>query len=457
MQIPLSLVEKYNVPVPRYTSYPPANFFSGNISVPEYLQSVKESNSRDPQNISIYIHIPFCSQLCLYCGCNNYITKDGALMKDYMRALLQEIRMISSLLDHGRKVSQVHWGGGTPNVIPSGYIGEVMNLLKEEFNYTDHPEIAMECNPAHLNREYVDDLAAYGFNRISLGIQDFREKVLRTVNREVPVIPVPELTEMIRTAGMSFNLDFIYGLPFQSADSFSETIDQALKISPDRLVTFSYAHVPWVKQAQKKLEEYGLPSANEKLKMFEKAWSAMKNAGYVPIGLDHYAKPEDDLAKALQNRALHRNFQGYCTLGTTGQVYAFGVTGISQLDEGYIQNIRDVNEYIDSLKKGELKIEKGYFLSEKEKIIRHVINEIMCNNYFSWTQVANFFQSSPGNIKKLLNFCNDKLDPFCNDRLLDYTDDELVIHDLGRFFLRNIAALFDPNIDDHTRKYSKAV
>ena len=457
MKIPVSLVEKYNVPVPRYTSYPPANFFRENITVPEYLQAVKESNDRDPRNISIYMHIPFCSRLCLYCGCNNHITKDEVIKQDYMKALQMEIKMISSLLDHGRKVSQVHWGGGTPNVIPAVYIGEVMNLLKEEFRFTANPEIAMECNPAYLDKEYIDKLAAYGFNRISLGVQDFNEKVLRAVNRKAPDIPVPELSDMIRSAGMSFNLDFIYGLPFQSADSFSGTIDEALKIGPDRLVTFSYAHVPWVKKAQKKLEEYGLPPAGEKLKMFEKAWSAMKGAGYVPIGLDHYAKPENSLAQALNNRTLHRNFQGYCTLETTGQVYAFGVTGISQLDEGYIQNSKGVTEYIDSQRKGELRIGKGYFLSEKEKVIRHIINEIMCNNYLSWPQVANCFQSSPGDIKKLLNFSDDKLEPFSNDRLLDYTGDELFVHDLGRFFLRNIAALFDPNIDDHTRKYSKAV
>jgi oxygen-independent coproporphyrinogen-3 oxidase len=458
MKIPFELIEKYNIPVPRYTSYPPANFFSTDFSTTDYLKAVVQSNQEKPENISIYIHIPFCTQLCLYCGCNTHITKNTELMSDYMRSLKKEFRMIIPLLDRSRKVSQIHWGGGTPNVLPPGYIGEIMDLLRSEFRFIDCPEIAVECNPAHLDEKYIKELAAFGFNRISLGVQDFQEKVLSAVRREVPVIPVPELCTMIRShPGMSVNLDFIYGLPYQSAGSFAETIDRAIEIAPDRLVTFSYAHVPWVKKSQKKLEEYGLPSAEEKVKMFENAWERMKDAGYIPIGLDHYSKPEDELTKALKSRTLHRNFQGYCTRETTGQVYAFGVTGISQLENVYAQNVRTVKEYIQVIESGEIRIEKGHSLSDTEKVVREVINEIMCNHYLSWEQIADRFSTSPGEIKALLDFNEEKLDPFRDDHLLEYTDDDLLIYDIGRFFLRNIAAVFDIHIGDLSRKYSRSV
>lgn len=458
MKIPFELIEKYNVPVPRYTSYPPANFFDADFGTADYLKAVGQSNCEEPANVSIYIHIPFCTQLCLYCGCNTHITKDQELMRDYMQALKKEFRMIIPLLDHDRKVSQIHWGGGTPNVLPPEYIGEIMDLLKSEFQLIDHPEIAVECNPAHLDGQYIEKLATYGFNRISLGVQDFREDVLRAVRREVPAIPVAELCAMVRShPGLSVNLDFIYGLPFQSADSFSQTIDRAVGMAPDRLVTFSYAHVPWVKKAQKKLESFGLPSPDEKVKMFENAWGQMKAAGYVPIGLDHYALPDDDLAKALKNRTLHRNFQGYCTRETTGQVYAFGVTGISQLESVYAQNARTVSAYIRSVQQGQVNIEKGYVLSDIEKMIREIINEIMCNQYLSWELVAGRFGMNPPELKTLLRFTNEKLEPFRNDGLLEYTDHDLTIFDPGRFFLRNIAAVFDIHIGDLSRKYSKSV
>ncbi len=458
MKIPQALIEKYNVPVPRYTSYPPANFFVDDFGTTDYLKAVDESNREKPENISIYLHIPFCTQLCLYCGCNTHITKDKNLMRTYVDALKKEIGMIRPLLDRNRKVSQIHWGGGTPNALPSAYIGEIMDILTSEFQFIDKPEIAVECNPAYLDEKYIADLASFGFNRISMGVQDFQEKVLNAVNREIPSIPIEELYKMIKShKGMSVNLDFIYGLPFQTADSFAKTMERALEISPDRLVTFSYAHVPWVKKAQQKLEEYGLPSPDEKVKMFETGWAQMKAAGYIPIGLDHYAKPEDDMAQALQTRTLHRNFQGYCTRETTGQVYAFGVTGISQLENVYAQNARTVSEYIESINSGNIQIVKGYTMTRTEKIIRQIINEIMCNQYLSWNKVAENFGTTAQEIKELLDFTNDKLDGFKADQLLEYNDDELIIYDIGRFFLRNIAAVFDIHVGDPSRKFSQSV
>lgn len=458
MKIPIGLIEKYNVPVPRYTSYPPANFFSEEFVTGDYLLAVEESNMKQPENISIYLHIPFCTQLCLYCGCNTHITKDQDMMSYYVNALKKEIYMLGKLLDRKRKISQIHWGGGTPNVLPANYIGEIMELFTSDYQFIDKPEIAIECNPAHLNEDYIDKLVSYGFTRISLGVQDFQEKVLNAVHREVPSIPIKELVNMIRKhPGVSVNLDFIYGLPYQTAESFGNAIDQAIEINPDRLVTFSYAHVPWVKKAQKKLEKYGLPDPEDKVKMFEEGWARMTKAGYIPIGLDHYAKPDDDMAIALKERTLHRNFQGYCTRETTGQVYAFGVTGISQLEDAYAQNARTVKEYIDFIERGMIQVVKGYDLSPTDKIIRQIINEVMCNQYLSWKQIAGQFSKTVYELKSLLGFTESKLDGFVKDKLLTYTTEEIVITDLGRFFLRNIAAVFDVRLKGSIQKFSKSV
>lgn len=458
MKIPVALIDKYNVPVPRYTSYPPANFFRDDFVTGDYLLAIEESNKKEPQNISIYLHIPFCTQLCLYCGCNTHITKDQDMMQHYMDALKKEIRMLNKLIDHNRKISQIHWGGGTPNVLPANLIGEVMAIFNSEYQFIDRPEIAIECNPAHLDQAYINNLVSFGFNRISLGVQDFQEKVLNTVHREVPSIPISKLVAMIRQhPGVSVNLDLIYGLPYQSVASFGKTVEKAIAINPDRLVTFSYAHVPWVKKAQKKLEEHGLPDPEDKVKMFEEAWTRMTNAGYIPIGLDHYAKPDDDMAIALNKRSLHRNFQGYCTRETTGQVYAFGVTGISQLEDVYTQNARTVKEYIDTVENGMIKVVKGYALSDTDKIIRQIINEIMCNQYLSWKQIAKQFNTTVKNLKKLLNFTESKLDGFVADKLLTYTEEEINITNLGRFFLRNIAAVFDIRLEGSIQKFSKSV
>jgi oxygen-independent coproporphyrinogen-3 oxidase len=222
-------------------------------------------------------------------------------------------------------------------------------------------------------------------------------------------------------------------------------------------VTFSYAHVPWVKKAQKKLEKYGLPDPEDKVKMFEEAWARMTQAGYIPIGLDHYAKPDDDMAIALKEKTLHRNFQGYCTRETTGQVYAFGVTGISQLEDVYAQNARTVKEYIDFVDRGMIQVVKGFAMTDNDKIIRRIINEIMCNQYLSWQQIATVFQKTVEELKSLLRFKESKLDEFVGDDLLTYTTEEIVITDLGRFFLRNIAAVFDLRLEGSLQKFSKSV
>lgn len=458
MKIQEKLIEKYNVPVPRYTSYPPANFFSTEFNNEDYIRAIEVSNHEWPENISIYIHIPFCPKICYYCGCNTHLTRDQNKMRVYVDAVKKEILMVKKYLDPKRKVCQIHWGGGTPNSLPIGMVEEIMDVIQSNFSFIENPEIAMECHPALLDSNYIDALVKSGFNRLSLGIQDFNLKVLENVNRDPSEIPVEELVQMIRSHGdIGVNLDFIYGLPFQDVKSFSETIEQAVKISPDRLVTFSYAHVPWIKKAQKILEVPGLPQANEKLAMFEAAYKILTQNGYKAIGLDHYAKADDELNTALENRTLHRNFQGYCTRETTGQVYAFGATGISQMESAYAQNAKDTNEYVAQIESGNFYIEKGYSLNKTEKIIKHVINEIMCNYYLSWADAAQRFEVSEEDIKATVELEESRLQDFVADGLLNYNSNDISVTKSGRFFVRNIAASLDPNLKKATKKFSKSL
>jgi oxygen-independent coproporphyrinogen-3 oxidase len=334
-----------------------------------------------------------------------------------------------------------------------------MDTIHENFEFIDKPEIAIECHPAMLDEKYTEQLVQAGFNRFSLGVQDFKQDVLDNVNRDAPKVPVKEIVGWIRShENTGVNLDFIYGLPFQDIKSFSETIEKAVDISPDRLVTFSYAHVPWIKKAQKILEKRGLPEADEKLKMFLAGYKILTENGYTAIGLDHFAKANDELSVALKNRKLHRNFQGYCTRETTGQVYAFGSTGISQLESIYAQNGKDTNRYIENVGKGRFYIEKGYQLNQQEKIIRYVITEIMCNEYVSFEETARFFTISVSDVKQALHFEEKQMESFVVDGLLQKEQGTVFkVTDAGRFFIRNIASKFDPNLKNEKKRFSKAL
>ena len=459
MNIPERLLEKYNSPVPRYTSYPPANYFSDQVSEDQYIEAVKASNSGSPQNISIYIHIPFCKKLCYYCGCNTLPLATKAEMEKYVSALKQEIAMVAALIDKERKVSQIHYGGGTPNILPAEWIGEINALIFSLFQLTDQPEIAIECNPAHLSFDYIDQLKKSGFNRFSLGIQDFSKEVLKTVNRDPSVLPVGEIIERLKAGSdhVAVNLDFIYGLPGQTVESFLDSIRQAVLLRPDRMVTFSYAHVPWVKKAQKILDTIGLPDSELKMKMFSESHDYLLASGYQSIGLDHYVLESDELYQAVLNKSLHRNFQGYCTRQTTGQVYAFGVSSISQLEKGYAQNVKSVKKYVESIASGHLPIEKGYMLNKGEIIVREVINQLMCNKQIHWADLAQRLALSGAEIMENIVYDRSELKQFEEDEILQLNDDGIEMTEVGTLFIRNVAASFDPLTRNHIKQFSKSV
>ncbi len=454
----IQLLKKYNKPGPRYTSYPPATFFHNGITNEHFRAMIDKSNHQQPANISIYIHIPFCRQLCHFCGCNTSCFPENGLIGQYIEALIKEIKTVSGLLNTSRPLTQIHWGGGTPNSIDLKLVEKVMNELMKIYTPSPEAEIAMECNPAYLEPEHIDQLAQMRFNRLSLGIQDFNNDVLRLVNRKPSRYPVDLLINRMKANNMAgVNIDLIYGLPGQTAHSFRETIEKAIAISPDRLVTFSYAHVPWAKTAQKILEEVGLPDVEEKLAMFETAYNLLTNNGYVSIGMDHYAKPHDELTQALNNKRLHRNFQGYCTQETTGQVYGFGATSISQLKGGYYQNTKDSSKYIEAITQTGLAIEKGYELTPEDLIRREVINQIMCNGWLDFGQLAAEMNISPEELKKTTGYNPEKLQTFIDDDLLMLNEETLRLKENGFLVVRNIAMEFDPLLTIGTGQYSKTV
>ncbi len=459
MEIDKKILAKYNIPVPRYTSYPPANHFEADFSERKYFELIEQSNLENPEHIAFYIHMPFCKKICFYCGCNSVLMPKADKVEQYVAALKKEIAVVISKIDKNRKVSQIHYGGGTPNAIDSKYLKEINQIFFDEFEFIEKPEIAIECHPWLLDYKYVDDLFDAGFNRFSLGIQDFNEEVLNNVNRMPSNLPVKELVAYLKSNPKctGVNLDFIYGLSGQTKESFIETIKKAVDIKPDRIVTFSYAHVPWFKKHQEALQKIGLPTADEKTEMFKAAYDIIEDAGYLPIGFDHFALPDDELSIALQNKELHRNFQGYCTRRTTGQVYAFGVSGISQLGGGYVQNIKSVKQYLDLMDEGRMPVEKGCIVSDEQKAVREVINQLMCNGYINWGTTAENLGIEKDELLQIVNYNNTRLEAFANDGLLSFSDDEIQLTEQGNFFVRNIAASFDPAYEAVEGKHSKVV
>lgn len=451
------ILNKYSVPVPRYTSYPPANFFNESFTAELYREAIVRSNDEEPHPISIYIHIPFCFQICYYCGCNALQMKDRKSVDAYIDAVKKEMRLVLPLLARGRKISQIHYGGGTPTSQPIEVLKELNELILSGFDCIDRPEIAIECHPGYMNEAYWRGLSAVGFNRVSIGIQDFDEQVLQAVHRKASRLSVEEVVSILREQGIAINFDFIYGLPGQTAQSFASTIHKAITLKPDRIVTFSYAHVPWVNPLQKYLEEAGLPDVQQKSELFTTASALLKSAGYRSIGLDHFVLPNDELYIAAQDKKLHRNFQGYCSRRTTGQVYAFGVTGISQLAGSYSQNTKDVSAYIAQVNEGKLPVFKGYALNRDEQITREVIATLMCNYRIDWPEIAGRLNIGVEEVKQALNYDEEVLKEFAGDGIIELTPDSIRICDDATPFVRNVAASLDKLMKDTAHPYSKPV
>jgi oxygen-independent coproporphyrinogen-3 oxidase len=455
LKIDLALVEKYNVAGPRYTSYPPATKFTGDLGWPELAERILQNNQHE-RDLSLYFHIPFCETLCWFCGCTTVITLNHRQGQTYIDYLAKEVTQMSTLLNPRRKAVQLHWGGGSPTFLQPDEIRRLGEMIRGRFTFSDDLEAGVEIDPRRLTRDHVVALREAGFNRASFGVQDFDPQVQQAIHRIQPRDLTEQALNWARELGFtSVNFDLIYGLPNQTVESFNRTLDIVLSLQPDRLAVFSYAHVPWVKPAQKILEQKVLPSAEVKLQLLKTVIERLtENDRYVYIGMDHFAKPGDELAVALRRKQLQRNFQGYSTRGGA-DIYAFGMSSISQIPDAYWQNEKDLQKYYSALDGGKVPLSRGYVVSEEDKIRRETIMRVMCDfslDYASMSQRLGI--NFPAHFEREL----ESLSAFEVDGLVRRSAARMEVTDIGRLFIRNVAMCFDNTLAPAgERKHSKTI
>ncbi len=450
-KIDVELVKKYDRPGPRYTSYPTAPQFTEDFTADDYLDEIiKTNNAENPPDLSLYFHIPYCDTLCYFCGCNMIVSRNRERISGYVDYLKNEIDLIRSFIRPDRRIAQLHWGGGTPTHLKPNEIRELSNHIKSNFKFKEDSENSCEIDPRELTKEHLVALRESGFNRISMGVQDFNPKVQEAVNRIQPEEMTREVIGWIRELGFhSFNLDLIYGLPFQSVETFEKTIDKIIDISPDRIALFNFAHVPWMKKHQALIKKEDLPAPEEKLAILEMSVAKLTGAGYVFIGMDHFAKPDDELTKALKEKKLYRNFQGYSTNAGT-DLYAMGITSISQVGEVYAQNVKTEAEYYERLNKGKIPTFKGYRLNEDDVLRREVITKIMCDFELDFSKVEKKFNID---FEKYFAWGLENIKEMIDDGLVEIKNGKLTVNEMGRLLIRNVAMNFDGFIE---RKLDKA-
>lgn len=447
------LLHKYNVPGPRYTSYPPAPAFRESFGARDYESVIDESNrAKNPAPLSLYLHLPFCERLCYFCGCTVMITGKNHQQEDsYLSVLLSEIDWLSSRISPERNVVQLHLGGGTPTYFAPERLEALAARLRERFRFAPDAEIGVEVDPRVTTLDHLRVLRKVGFNRISMGVQDFDPRVQEAINRVQPFEDTRDLTLAARELGFdSINMDLIFGLPHQTPGSFRVTIDRILSIGPDRLAVYSYANVPWMKKHQRVLEPH-LPGEREKFEIFKTALEQFADAGYEYIGMDHFARPEDELARARANRTLWRNFQGYTTKAGT-DLFGLGMSSIGGIGPAYVQNHRDLHAYAKALSEGGPATMRGYRLTADDELRRRVIQNLLCHGVIVKKEIEDEFgirfdETFAGAIERLAG-CRE-------DGLVELSPGEIRATSLGRVFLRNLAMPFDAHLVSAGEKAEK--
>ncbi|WP_219997462.1 oxygen-independent coproporphyrinogen III oxidase [Frischella perrara] len=430
------LIQKYNYSGPRYTSYPTALEFNEQFNEQDFLTSVTLYPEKP---LSIYVHIPFCHKLCYFCGCNKMVTRQHHKVTKYLEALKQEIINRAPLFKN-KIVTQMHWGGGTPTYLNDEEIGWLIDVLKDNFQFANNIEQSIEIDPREITPKTIDHLALVGFNRLSMGIQDFNQEIQTLINREQDENLIANLIKQARKRDFaSISLDLIYGLPKQTVESFTDTLNKVIALSPDRLSVFNYAHLPTRFAAQRKIKDADLPGAIEKLKILQNSIEQLTQAGYTFIGMDHFAKPTDELAIAQQQGILHRNFQGYTTHGDA-DLLGLGVSAISMLGDSYAQNQKDLQIYQSEVQKKGNALWKGFTLNQDDKIRRDVIKQLICHFNLNKTPIENRYQ-----IKFDDYFAEDLqlLAPLVKDGLVENKADSLIVSAKGQMLIRNICMCFD--------------
>ncbi len=437
-QISDEVLEKYNKPGPRYTSYPTAPVWKDDFG-PDDLEKYYERAETEATPLSLYMHLPFCESLCLFCACNVSIQKDKSVTIPYLAALKREIEHVSQKVSQKRSVSQFHWGGGTPTYLTPAQMEDLFGYARERFSFAPDAEIGIEVDPRVTNRAHLETLRRLGFNRLSMGIQDFQPKVQETIHRVQPYEMTRDLILAGRELGFeSLNVDLIYGLPYQTAEGFQHTIEQVLTLVPDRVAMFSYAHVPWLKKQQGSFADH-LPTGPEKFRIFRAGLEGFLNAGYIYIGMDHFALPGDELAVAQQKRTLHRNFQGYTTKAGA-DLYGMGVSAISSIGAAYAQNRREVPAYESTVASRGIATMRGYRLSADDLLRRAVIGRLLCHTVIPKHEIELEFSIS---FDEYFEPELAQLETSRTEGLITLDSDEIRVTPLGRIFIRNVAMIFD--------------
>ncbi len=455
------LVERYDRPGPRYTSYPTALQFAPGFGEPDYRAAAERSRAARPgAPLSVYVHVPFCTSPCFYCGCNRIITRQWGAGGIYLQALEKEIALQGALFEQLRTVEQLHFGGGTPTFLDDAQIGGVIEALDRHFGTTDSEarEYSIELDPRTIHAGRMEALAGLGFNRISLGVQDFDPQVQKAVNRVQSVKDTLDLITEARRVGMrSVSVDLIYGLPYQTPESWSRTLDLIVAAAPDRIAAYSYAHLPERFKAQRHIDAAHLPSARTKLELLALTVARFTEAGYEYIGMDHFALPGDELAVARRRGTLHRNFQGYATRGQL-ELIGLGMTSIGQLDDAYTQNARRLDDYYALVNAGRLPVEKGLRMTAEDRLRRDVIMDLMCRDRVRFAEIGarhgvDFAQHFGAELERLR--------PLQDDGLVVRDAGAIRVTPSGRLLLRPIAMVFDAYLaaaaEGAPRRHSAAI
>jgi len=460
-----ALIKRYDKSGPRYTSYPTAVQFHEQFTRDDYRHFCEKSNlisqkSAQPTPLSLYFHIPFCNTVCFYCGCNKVVTKDRSKAAPYLSRVHKEIEMQAALFDKNRMVDQLHWGGGTPTFISHAEMQKLMDVTRQHFNLheDDSGEYSIELDPREVDEKSIKLLRDLGFNRISLGVQDFDPKVQKAVNR---IQSEAETLDVINAARenkfKSISLDLIYGLPFQTVERFTSTLEKVIHASPDRLSIFNYAHLPEMFKPQRRINTEDLPSAAMKLEIMKASYQIMLDAGYVYIGMDHFAKPTDELAIAQKNGSLYRNFQGYSTHAECDLV-AMGITSIGQVANSYSQNVKTIDQYCEAIDAGELPIFKGLELSFDDRIRRDVITQLISHFSLAFSSIEDKYSI---NFRDYFSIEINNLSQMIDDDLVKVTSEEIEVMSKGKLLIRNICMVFDAYLqtDKHElkNKFSKTI
>jgi len=435
-------VNRYNRPGPRYTSYPTAPVWTDSYGPNDYEQAMQSANAKKSP-VSLYMHLPFCESLCLFCACNVIIRKDKSGLPPYLDILKKEIDHIASRVSRDREVTQFHWGGGTPTYLSPEHIEDLFEYTRERFTFAPDAEIGIEVDPRVTTRAHMEVVRKMGFNRLSMGIQDFKPEVQKAVHRIQPYEITRDIIAIARQLGFdSINVDLIYGLPYQTGESFAHTVEQIVGLSPDRIAMFSYAHVPWLKKQQGSFVKF-LPEGMKKFDIFRSGLLKFLEAGYLYIGMDHFAKENDELAVSQRNRTLHRNFQGYTTKAGA-DLYGMGITAISGIQETYAQNYRDIPSWEKSVNEHGVATMRGYHLSQDDVIRREVISRLLCHTVIVKDEISNKFGID---FDEYFAPELERLRMPQEDGLVVINDKEIRTAWLGRIFIRNLAMVFDPYLE----------